>query len=110
MTKGQSGSLAGGILVVIALYDFPASSDRDLPLVKGEKLQVLSNEGDWWLAKSLSSGRKGYIPSNFVAQVDSLEEEKWYFKTLSRKDAERLLLSSGNKVGSFLVRESETSK
>ncbi|OPJ76145.1 tyrosine-protein kinase Blk isoform A [Patagioenas fasciata monilis] len=97
-------------LIVIALYDFPASSDRDLQLVKGEKLQVLSNEGDWWLAKSLSSGRKGYIPSNFVAQVDSLEEEKWYFKTLSRKDAERLLLSSGNKVGSFLVRESETSK
>ncbi|KFP02670.1 Tyrosine-protein kinase Blk, partial [Calypte anna] len=34
----------------------------------------------------------------------------WYFRTLSRKDAERLLLSSGNKVGSFLVRESETSK
>uniref|UniRef100_A0A8C5IV56 Tyrosine-protein kinase n=1 Tax=Junco hyemalis TaxID=40217 RepID=A0A8C5IV56_JUNHY len=70
----------------------------------------LCREGDWWLAKSLSTGRKGYIPSNFVAQVDSLEEEKWYFRTLSRKDAERLLLSSGNKVGSFLVRESETTK
>ena len=28
--------------IVIALYDFPASSDRDLQLVKGEKLQVLS--------------------------------------------------------------------
>lgn len=35
---------------------------------------------------------------------------RWYFRTLSRKDAERLLLSSGNKVGSFLVRESETTK
>lgn len=34
------------------------------------------SEGDWWLAKSLSTGRKGYIPSNFVAQVDTLEEEK----------------------------------
>lgn len=29
-------------LFVVALYDFPASSDRDLELVKGEKLQVLS--------------------------------------------------------------------
>lgn len=37
---------------------------------------LLCSEGEWWLAKSLSSGRKGYIPSNFVAQVDSLEEEK----------------------------------
>ncbi|XP_065586537.1 tyrosine-protein kinase Blk isoform X2 [Cyrtonyx montezumae] len=63
-------------IIVIALYDFAASSDRDLELVKGEKLQILS---------------------------------KWFFKTLSRKDAERLLLSSGNKIGSFLVRESETS-
>ncbi|XP_052548465.1 tyrosine-protein kinase Blk isoform X1 [Tympanuchus pallidicinctus] len=96
-------------IIVIALYDFAASSDRDLELVKGEKLQILSNEGDWWLAKSLRSGKKGYIPSNFVALVDSLEQEKWFFKTLSRKDAERLLLSSGNKIGSFLVRESETS-
>uniref|UniRef100_A0A8C9FWL6 Tyrosine-protein kinase n=1 Tax=Pavo cristatus TaxID=9049 RepID=A0A8C9FWL6_PAVCR len=69
----------------------------------------MEDEGDWWLAKSLRSGKKGYIPSNFVALVDSLEQEKWFFKTLSRKDAERLLLSSGNKIGSFLVRESETS-
>ncbi|KAM8809049.1 tyrosine-protein kinase Blk [Eudromia elegans] len=99
-----------GDFTVVALYDFASSSDRDLELVKGDKLQVLSNEGDWWLAKSLSSGRKGYIPSNFVAQVDTLEEEKWYFKTLSRKDAERLLLAPGNQVGSFLVRESETNK
>lgn len=29
-------------VIVIALYDFAASSDRDLELVKGEKLQVLS--------------------------------------------------------------------
>lgn len=65
--------------IVIALYDFAASSDRDLELVKGEKLQILSNEGDWWLAKSLRSGKKGYIPSNFVALVDSLEQEKWFF-------------------------------
>lgn len=29
-------------IIVIALYDFAASSDRDLELVKGEKLQILS--------------------------------------------------------------------
>lgn len=34
--------LLSGHLFVVALYDFPASSDRDLELVKGEKLQVLS--------------------------------------------------------------------
>lgn len=35
-----------------------------------------NSEGDWWLAKSLTTGKKGYIPSNFVACVNSLEQEK----------------------------------
>ncbi|XP_050804803.1 tyrosine-protein kinase Blk isoform X2 [Gopherus flavomarginatus] len=95
---------------VIVLYDFASTSDRDLELTKGEKLQILSRDGDWWLAKSLTTGKKGYVPSNFVAQMDTLEMEKWFFKALSRKDAERLLMAPGNKVGSFLVRESETNK
>jgi len=46
----------------------------------------------------------------FQTKVLLFLSPRWYFKTLNRKDAERLLLSSGNKVGSFLVRESETSK
>lgn len=32
----------------------------------------------------------------------------WFFKSLSRKDAERLLLAPGNTHGSFLIRESES--
>uniref|UniRef100_A0A8D0HUC7 Tyrosine-protein kinase n=1 Tax=Sphenodon punctatus TaxID=8508 RepID=A0A8D0HUC7_SPHPU len=58
---------------VVALYSFAATSDRDLDLVKGESLEIL--EGDWWLVKSLTTGKKGYIPSNFVAHVESLEVE-----------------------------------
>uniref|UniRef100_A0A8C3R074 Tyrosine-protein kinase n=1 Tax=Cyanoderma ruficeps TaxID=181631 RepID=A0A8C3R074_9PASS len=46
----------------------------------------------------------------FQAMLLPFLSPRWYFRTLSRKDAERLLLSSGNKVGSFLVRESETTK
>ncbi|KFW72872.1 Proto-oncogene tyrosine-protein kinase LCK, partial [Pygoscelis adeliae] len=34
----------------------------------------------------------------------------WFFKNIGRKDAERQLLASGNTHGSFLIRESETSK
>lgn len=33
---------------------------------------------------------------------------RWYFGKISRKDAERQLLSSGNPQGAFLIRESET--
>ncbi|XP_029452002.1 tyrosine-protein kinase Blk isoform X2 [Rhinatrema bivittatum] len=94
---------------VIALYDYAPVNNDNLPLCKGEKLKILTEKEDWWLAKSLSTGREGYIPSNFVAQVDTLEVESWFFKTFSRKDAERHLMAPGNKPGTFLVRKSETS-
>lgn len=35
---------------------------------------------------------------------------RWFFRSISRKDAERKLLAPINNVGSFLIRESETSK
>lgn len=95
---------------VVALYDYMAVNDRDLQMLKGEKLQILKETGDWWLAKSLVTGREGYVPSNFVAQVETLEVEKWFFRSISRKDAERQLLAPINKAGSFLIRESETNK
>ncbi|XP_044516845.1 tyrosine-protein kinase Blk isoform X2 [Gracilinanus agilis] len=85
-------------------------NDRDLKVVKGEKLQILMKTGDWWLARSLVTRREGYVPSNFVARVETLEVEKWFFKTISRREAERKLLAPVNKIGAFLIRESETNK
>ncbi|KAM8822605.1 tyrosine-protein kinase Yes-like [Spinachia spinachia] len=67
-------------------------------------------EGDWWEARSINTGRNGYIPSNYVAPADSIQAEEWYFGKMGRKDAERLLLNTGNHRGTFLVRESETTK
>ncbi|OWK00979.1 BLK [Cervus elaphus hippelaphus] len=95
---------------VVALYDYKAMNDRDLQMLKGEKLQILSETGDWWLAKSLITGREGYVPSNFVTRVETLEVEKWFFRSICRRDAERQLLAPVNKAGAFLIRESETNK
>ncbi|KAK2507350.1 hypothetical protein MC885_013967 [Smutsia gigantea] len=36
--------------------------------------------------------------------------EEWFFKGISRKDAERHLLAPGNVLGSFMIRDSETTK
>ncbi|KAG7472325.1 hypothetical protein MATL_G00107680 [Megalops atlanticus] len=95
--------------IVIALYDYEATHEGDLGFKKGDRLKVLQESGEWWMAMSISTGQEGYIPSNYVAK-DSLETEEWFFKGVSRKDAERQLLASGNRVGSFMIRESETSK
>ncbi|KAL7987197.1 hypothetical protein Chor_006116 [Crotalus horridus] len=103
-----ANQLGKGKQCVIAQYNFVSMSDRDLPLTIGEKFEVFCSDGEWWLAKSLTTGKQGYIPSNFVVYINSLEEEEWFFKGLNRKDAERLLMMPGNSVGSFLIRESES--
>ncbi|NWW86506.1 LCK kinase, partial [Rhynochetos jubatus] len=96
--------------LVVALYNYEPKHDGDLGMRKGEKLRILEESGEWWKAQSLTTGQEGLIPYNFVAMVNSLEPEPWFFKTITRKDAERQLLASGNTHGSFLIRESETSK
>ncbi|XP_074161450.1 tyrosine-protein kinase Lck [Sminthopsis crassicaudata] len=94
--------------LVIALHSYKPSHDGDLGFEKGEQLKILEQNGEWWKAQSLTTGQEGYIPFNFVAKANSLEPEPWFFKDLSRKDAERQLLAPGNTHGSFLIRESET--
>ncbi|KAJ8360922.1 hypothetical protein SKAU_G00174470 [Synaphobranchus kaupii] len=95
--------------VAIALYDYEAMHEGDLGFKKGDRLKILQESGEWWKAISISTGQEGFIPSNYVAK-DSLETEEWFFKGVSRKDAERQLLAPGNRVGSYMIRDSETSK
>uniref|UniRef100_A0A8K9UD24 Tyrosine-protein kinase n=1 Tax=Oncorhynchus mykiss TaxID=8022 RepID=A0A8K9UD24_ONCMY len=103
--------LSAGVTLFVALYDYEARTEDDLSFRKGERFQIInSTEGDWWDARSLTTGGNGYIPSNYVAPVDSIQAEDWYFGKLGRKDAERQLLFTGNPRGTYLIRESETTK
>uniref|UniRef100_UPI00359026BA tyrosine-protein kinase HCK-like isoform X1 n=2 Tax=Myxine glutinosa TaxID=7769 RepID=UPI00359026BA len=101
---------SAGEMTVIALYDFDGLTEGDLTFKKGDKMRILQQSGDWWNAELLPSGRTGFIPSNYVAQTNSLETEEWFFSDVNRIEAERLLLSPGNTIGSFLVRDSQSSK
>ena len=33
-------------------------------------------DGDWWLAKSTVTGREGYVPSNYIAEIKSIKAEE----------------------------------
>ncbi|XP_062314800.1 proto-oncogene tyrosine-protein kinase Src isoform X2 [Osmerus eperlanus] len=120
ITSPNRSTLAGGVTTFVALYDYESRTASDLSFRKGERLQIVNNtEGDWWLARSLTTGESGYIPSNYVAPSDSIQaedhlrltmESRWYFGKITRRDSERLLLSLENRRGTFLIRESETTK
>ncbi|XP_043794036.1 tyrosine-protein kinase Abl isoform X7 [Apis laboriosa] len=92
----------------VALYDFQAGGENQLSLKKGEQVRILSynKSGEWCEAHS-STGQVGWVPSNYVTPVNSLEKHSWYHGRICRNAAEYLLSSGIN--GSFLVRESESS-
>ena len=75
MRRGSLPHGSGG-KIFVALYDYEARTDEDLSFRKGEHLEILNDtQGDWWYAKSRSTRREGYIPSNYVAKLKSLESE-----------------------------------
>uniref|UniRef100_A0A2K6FWS5 Tyrosine-protein kinase n=1 Tax=Propithecus coquereli TaxID=379532 RepID=A0A2K6FWS5_PROCO len=98
--RGISGT---GVTQFIALYDYEARTEDDLTFTKGEKFHILNNtEGDWWEARSLSSGQTGYIPSNYVAPADSIQAEAY---SLSIRDWDQ---TRGDHVKHYKIRKLDT--
>jgi fyn-related kinase len=95
--------------IFVALYDYDARTNEDLSFKKGEHLEILNDtQGDWWFARSKASKSEGYIPSNYVAKLKSIEAEPWYFGKIKRIEAEKKLLLPQNEHGAYLIRDSES--
>ncbi|XP_056460280.1 tyrosine-protein kinase ABL2-like isoform X2 [Gadus chalcogrammus] len=72
----------------VALYDFVAEDDDELSITKGEKLLGYNN-GEW--SEVLSMNGQGWVPSNYITPVNSLEKHSWYRGPVSRSAAMYLL-------------------
>ncbi|KAI6182176.1 Variant SH3 domain containing protein [Aphelenchoides bicaudatus] len=91
---------------VIALFPYESRSEGDLSFQKNDIMLLLeSKDADWWFVRHTKDGRTGYVPRNFVALRKSLESEEWFAGNIQRSMAERLVLSSGTPIGTFLIRE-----
>uniref|UniRef100_A0A6M2DGM1 Tyrosine-protein kinase n=1 Tax=Xenopsylla cheopis TaxID=163159 RepID=A0A6M2DGM1_XENCH len=94
--------------IVIGLYNYDAREQSDISFCKGDRMEVLDDsEPDWWRVMNLRTKQQGLIPWNFVAEERSVESEDWFFDNISRKEADKLLLSDDNPRGTFLVTPSE---
>ncbi|XP_029108399.1 src-like-adapter 2 [Scleropages formosus] len=90
--------------VIVSLYNYPSGGPEDSAITLGERLNILSDEGDWWRVSSSATGKESYVPSSYTAKVF----HRWLFQGITREKAEQLLLLPHNQVGSFLIRESYT--
>ena len=64
-------------MIYMHQYSYDAKIPEDLSFTKGEKLLIIdSTVCDWWLGKSLTTGKEGYIPSNYIAPIASYELEE----------------------------------
>ncbi|CAK6949548.1 src like adaptor 1a [Scomber scombrus] len=88
--------------MVVVLHDYPAPEISEPVYRMGEKLRVIAQEAYWWRVRSIQTGMENYIPNSHVAKV----YHGWLFEGVERQKAEELLLLPGNRVGSFLVRQS----
>ena len=58
-------------------------TDEDLSFKKGEHMYIINDtQGEWWFARSHATKLEGYIPSNYVAQLQSVEAEPWVLELL----------------------------
>lgn len=93
----------------VALHDFKATAEDELPFGKGDILYIVNMEDDPnWFAAELR-GRSGLVPCNYI----EMRPNPWYVVKCSREEAEERLLEMRSAKeplqpeGAFLVRKSQ---
>ncbi|KAM7126505.1 protein-tyrosine kinase 6 [Molossus nigricans] len=95
----------------VGLWDFEARTDEELSFRAGDLFHVARKEEDWWWATRLDAEggalAEGYVPHNYLAEMETVESELWFFGSISRSEAVHRLQAEGNTRGAFLIRVSE---
>ncbi|XP_029286897.1 src-like-adapter 2 [Cottoperca gobio] len=92
--------------VIVSLCDYPSFDHTELTMCIGERVTIISDDGDFMIVRATTTGHESYIPTNYTAKVT----HRWLFTGISRYKAVELLMQPHNQSGAFLIRESETNR
>ncbi|XP_030227655.1 tyrosine-protein kinase ABL2 isoform X2 [Gadus morhua] len=87
--KNLLGTAESDPNLFVALYDFVATGDDTLSITKGEKLRVLGYDNGE-SSEVRSKNGHGWVPSNYITPVNSLEKHSLYRGPVPRYSAEHL--------------------
>ena len=63
--------------IFVGKANYDSRTDDDLSFRKGDLMYIINtDEGDWWFARSKDGGKEGYIPSGYVTEYKSLDDEE----------------------------------
>eukprot|EP00116_Pleurobrachia_bachei_P000806 sb/3461068/ len=89
--QSQETLWSGNMFHVLNLFLFKLGEggSNKAKILHDDILIILDKSNkDWWKARNTRTRQEGYIPSNYVAPVDSLESKAWYFGAIKRSDSE----------------------
>ncbi|XP_042352370.1 src-like-adapter 2 [Plectropomus leopardus] len=92
--------------MIVSLCDYPSFERSELTMCIGERLTIISDDGDFMMVRSTTTDQESYIPASYTAKV----AHRWLFTGISRYKAVELLMQPNNQSGAFLIRESETNR
>ncbi|KAK5865080.1 hypothetical protein PBY51_016271 [Eleginops maclovinus] len=93
--------------MVFALQDYTPVRNDELFLQKDQMYTLINSSSSKWWAVQDGKGNSGFVPSNYVAEKNgnNFQRFEWYNKNMTRGEAEALLVKQG-KEGAFMVRDS----
>ncbi|XP_043932004.1 epidermal growth factor receptor kinase substrate 8-like [Protopterus annectens] len=65
----HSDRMSDRMKMVQAMYDFNARNPRELTVQKGDVLEVLDENKQWWMVRN-NRGDQGHVPSNILEPLD----------------------------------------
>ncbi|XP_065811078.1 src-like-adapter 2 [Labrus bergylta] len=90
--------------MIVSLCNYTSFGQTEFTMCFGEQLTIISQDGDFMMVRSSTTGIESYIPTCYTAKVTC----RWLFTGISRNKAIELLMEPQNLSGAFLIRESET--
>ncbi|XP_072304738.1 uncharacterized protein [Eucyclogobius newberryi] len=93
----------------VALWDFEARQEAELPFLRADRFKVLGRSEQWWkvqkVDQSLQVLASGFVPGIYLEMEETLEAQPWFFGTLSRSETEAILKIK-NQNRAWLIRRS----